>query len=245
MTVRGWKTLFKEIRKEFGCKEIDDLHSAQKLNSFLKKEFLKKEFQEMISGKVVFVIGAGPSLSKSLSYIKRCKNVTKIVADGAVQALLEKNIRPDILVTDLDGDLKSIKKIGKTKIPIIVHAHGDNFDRLEMVKNFSNVNGTTQTNRFGKIENFGGFTDGDRCVFLGEFFEAKKIVLIGMDFGQEIGKYSKQKVTNRKIKLKKLKFGKKILEWFASKSKAELYSTSKIKGYKKIRLVDLECIENF
>ena len=245
MTVRGWKTLFKEIRKEFGYKEIDDLHSAQKLNSFLKKKFLKKEFQELISGKVVFVIGAGPSLSKSLSYIKRCKNVTKIVADGAVQALLEKNIRPDILVTDLDGDLKSIKKIGKTKIPIIVHAHGDNFDRLEMVKNFSNVNGTTQTNRFGKIENFGGFTDGDRCVFLGEFFDAKKIVLIGMDFGQEIGKYSKQKVTNRKIKLKKLKFGKKILEWFASKSKAELYSTSKIKGYKKIRLVDLECIENF
>ena len=245
MTVRGWKTLFKEIRKEFGYKEIDDLHSAQKLNSFLKKKFLKKEFQELISGKVVFVIGAGPSLSKSLSYIKRCKNVTKIVADGAVQALLEKNIRPDILVTDLDGDLKSIKKIGKTKIPIIVHAHGDNFDRLEMVKNFSNVNGTTQTNRFGKIENFGGFTDGDRCVFLGEFFGAKKIVLIGMDFGQEIGKYSKQKVTNRKIKLKKLKFGKKILEWFASKSKAELYSTSKINGYKKIRLIDLECIENF
>ena len=245
MTVRGWKTLFKEIRKEFGYKEIDDLHSAQKLNSFLKKKFLKKEFQELISGKVVFVIGAGPSLSKSLSYIKRCKNVTKIVADGAVQALLEKNIMPDILVTDLDGDLKSIKKIGKTKIPMIVHAHGDNSDRLQMVKNFSNVNGTTQTNRFGKIENFGGFTDGDRCVFLGEFFEAKKIVLIGMDFGQEIGKYSKQKVTNRKIKLKKLKFGKKILEWFASKSKAELYSTSNIKGYKKIRLVDLECIENF
>ena len=245
MTVRGWKTLFKEIRKEFGYKEIDDLHSAQKLNSFLKKKFLKKEFQELISGKVVFVIGAGPSLSKSLSYIKRCKNVTKIVADGAVQALLEKNIMPDILVTDLDGDLKSIKKIGKTKIPMIVHAHGDNSDRLQMVKNFSNVNGTTQTNRFGKIENFGGFTDGDRCVFLREFFEAKKIVLIGMDFGQEIGKYSKQKVTNRKIKLKKLKFGKKILEWFASKSKAELYSTSNIKGYKKIRLIDLECIENF
>ncbi len=245
MTIRGWKTLFKEIRKEFGYKELDDLHSAQKLNSFLKKEFLKKEFQKLISGKIVFVIGAGPSLSKSLPYIKRCKNVTKIVADGAVQALLEKNIRPDILVTDLDGDLKSIKKIGKTKTPIIVHAHGDNSDRLQMVKNFLNVNGTTQTNRFGKIENFGGFTDGDRCVFLGEFFGAKKIVLIGMDFGQEIGKYSKQKVTNRKIKLKKLKFGKKILEWFASKSKAGLYSTSKIKGYKKIRLVDLECIENF
>ena len=38
-------------------------------------------------------------------------DVTKIVADGAVRALLEKNIKPDILMTDLDGDLKSIKKI--------------------------------------------------------------------------------------------------------------------------------------
>ena len=245
MTIRGWKTIFKEIRKEFGYKEIDDLHSAEKLNSLLKKRFLKKNFQKLISNKTIFVIGAGPSLSKSLSYIKRCKNVTKIVADGSVQALLEKNIKPDILVTDLDGDLKSITKIGKTNIPIIVHAHGDNCDKLEMIKNFTNVSGTTQTKRFGKVENFGGFTDGDRCVFIANFFGAKKIVLIGMDFGQNIGKYSKHKVKNRRIKLKKLKFGKKILEWFATKSKAELYSTKKIKGYKKIRLVDLECIENF
>ena len=245
MTIRGWKTIFKEIRKEFGYKEIDDLHSARKLNSFLKKRFLKKEFQGLILNKTVFVIGAGPSLSRSLSYVKRCKNVTKIVADGAVQALLEKNIKPDILMTDLDGDLKSIKKIGKTKIPIIVHAHGDNFDKLDIVKDFSNVSGTTQTKKFGKIENFGGFTDGDRCAFLAEFFKAKKIVLIGMDFGQNIGKYSKRKVVNRNMKLKKLKFGKRILEWFATKSKAKLYSTKNIKGYKKIRLVDLECIENF
>ena len=50
---------------------------------------------------------------------------------------------------------------------------------------------------------------------------------------------------DKKIKLKKLKFGKRILEWFATKSKADLYSTKKIKGYKKIRLVDLQCIENF
>ena len=114
-----------------------------------------------------------------------------------------------------------------------------------MWKKISNTVGTTQTEAFDKMENFGGFTDGDRCVFLAEFFKAKKIVLVGMDFGQEIGKYSKHKVINRKIKIKKLKFGKKILEWFASKSKAELYSTKKIKGYKTIRLIDLECIENF
>ena len=245
MTIHGWKTKFKEIRKEFGYSEREDLISAKKLNFLLKRKNSKKELQNIISGKTVFIIGAGPSLSKSLKHIKKSKNIIKIVADGAVRALLEKNIKPDILVTDLDGDLKSIKKIGRTKIPIIVHAHGDNYDKLEIVKKISNVIGTTQTKKIGNLENFGGFTDGDRCVFLAEYFNASKIVLIGMDFGQKIGKYSKHTVINRRIKIKKLKFGKKIIEWFATKSKAELYSTKRMKGYKTIRLIDLECIENF
>ena len=245
MTIRGWKTQFKEIRKEFGYLEKVDLISAKKLDSLLKRKNSKRQFQNMIRGKTVFIIGAGPSLTRSLKYIKKSKNVTKIVADGAVRALLEKNIKPDILVTDLDGDLKSIKKIGKTRIPIIVHAHGDNYEKLEIVKKLKNVVGSTQTRKIGKIENFGGFTDGDRCVFLAEYFNASKIVLIGMDFGQKIGKYSKHRIVDRKIKIKKLKFGKKIVEWIGTKSKADLFSTNRIKGYKTIRMVDLECIENF
>ena len=245
MTIRGWKTQFKQIRKEFGYLEKDDLISVRKLDSLLKGKNSKREFQNMIQGKTVFIIGAGPSLTKSLKYIKKSKNVTKIVADGAVRALLEKNIKPDILVTDLDGDLKSIEKIGKTMVPIIVHAHGDNYEKLEIVKKLKNVVGSTQTRKIGKIENFGGFTDGDRCVFLAEYFNASKIVLIGMDFGQKIGKYSKHRIINRKIKIKKLKFGKEIVEWIGTKSKADLFSTNRIKGYKRIRMVDLECIENF
>ena len=244
MTIRGWKTQFKEIRKEFGYLEKDDLISARKLDSLLKRKNSKRQFQDMIQGKTVFIIGAGPSLTKSLKYIKKSKNVTKIVADGAVRALLEKNIKPNILVTDLDGDLKSIEKIGKTRIPIIVHADGDNYEKLEIVKKLKNVVGSTQTRKIGKIENFGGFTDGDRCVFLAEYFNASKIVLIGMDFGQKIGKYSKHRIVDRKIKIKKLKFGKKIVEWIGTKSKADLFSTNRIKGYKIIRMVDLECIEN-
>ena len=245
MTIRGWKIRFKEIRKEFGYSEKDDLDSAKKLNSILKKRFSKNQLQSMIENKTVFIVGAGPSLSKSLKYVKKCENVTIIVADGAVRGLLEQNIKPDILVTDLDGDLNSIKRIGKTQIPIVVHAHGDNYELLEITKEFSNVIGTTQTKEFGKMKNFGGFTDGDRCIFLAEYFNAKRIVLIGMDFGKQIGKYSKYKVSNPKIKLKKLRFGKRITEWIGTKSKADLYSTTKIKGFKTIKLVDLECIENF
>ncbi len=245
MTIRGWKTQFNEIRKEFGYLEKDDLISVKKLDSILKGKNSKKQLKKIIRGKTVFIIGAGPSLTKSLKHIKNSKNVVKIVADGAVKALIEKNIKPDILVTDLDGDLESIEKIGKTKIPIIVHAHGDNFEKLEIVKKLKNVVGSTQTRKFGKVENFGGFTDGDRCVFLAEYFDARKIVLIGMDFGQKIGKYSKQRIADRKTKIKKLKFGKRIVEWLGTKSKADLFSTNRLKGYKIIRMIDLECIENF
>tara|TARA_B100000029_G_scaffold460617_1_gene491726 strand:+ start:904 stop:1641 length:738 start_codon:yes stop_codon:yes gene_type:complete len=245
MTIHGWKTRFKEIRREFGYSEREDLRSAKKLNSLLKIKSSKQQLQEIIENKTVFVIGAGPSLSSSLRYLKRCNNVTKIVADGAIRGLLEKNIKPDILVTDLDGDLKSIKKIGKTKTPLIVHAHGDNYAKLDMVSGFSNVFGSTQTETFGKMENFGGFTDGDRCIFLAEYFKAKKIVLVGMDFGKIIGKYSKEEIVDRERKLMKLKIGKRVTEWIGTKSKADLYSTQKIKGYKIIKLVDLEYIENF
>ena len=62
-----------------------------------------------------------------------------------------------------------------------------------------------------------------------------------MDFGTKIGKYSKIKVVNRTIKIKKLRRGKKLLEWLAQKSKSELYSTTKIKGFTKL---DIKSIDN-
>ena len=243
MTIRGWKTRYREIRNVFGYRKYDDLISAKKLNSKIRKRYPLSDIKKTIRGQTVFIIGAGPSLSRSISTLKKYQNITKIVADGAVQALIEHKIKPQILVTDLDGDIASIKKIGRTKIPIIIHAHGNNYDKLDIVSKLQNKIGTTQTEKFGKLENFGGFTDGDRCVFLAENFHAKKIILFGMDFGDKIGKYSKKKVMDRKTKLKKLEYGKKLLEWLAKESDSELYTTSKsIKGFKKIRLVDLQYV---
>ena len=243
MTIRGWKTRYREIRNVFGYRKYDDLISAKKLNSKIGKRYPLSNIKKTIRGQTVFIIGAGPSLSRSISTLKKYQNITKIVADGAVQALIEHKIKPQILVTDLDGDIASIKKIGRTKIPIIIHAHGNNYDKLDIVSKLQNKIVTTQTEKFGKLENFGGFTDGDRCVFLAENFHAKKIILFGMDFGDKIGKYSKKKVMDRKTKLKKLEYGKKLLEWLAKESDSELYTTSKsIKGFKKIRLVDLQYV---
>jgi len=245
MTIRGWKTRYREIRGMFGYKESDDIASAKKLNSIIEKKFPSSKFKKKIFGKTVFVIGAGPSLDGAVAVMKKYENVTKIVADGAVQALIKHKIKPDILVTDLDGDIKSIKKIAMTNIPIIVHAHGDNKEQLNIVKKFKNKTGTTQTEKFGWLENFGGFTDGDRCVFLAEYFRAEKIILLGMDFGNTIGKYSKHVIKDRNLKLKKLACGKKLLEWLATRSSSDLYTTSKpIKGFKKINLIDLDYVIN-
>ena len=126
---------------------------------------------------------------------------------------------------------------------MVVHAHGDNHDKLDLVKNFKNCIGTTQTESFGILYNFGGFTDGDRCVFLADSLGARDIILFGMDFGSKIGKFSQTKHADTKIKLKKLRWGKKLLEWLAIKSKSNLYTTSDpIRGFKKISYNDLENI---
>lgn len=241
MTLDGWHQKYLEILKEFNYDRMREIRSARILSSLLKNEYSLDAIEKKIKNKTVFVVGAGPSLNDSLSYLKKFKGFTKIVADGAAQALLENNIIPDIIVTDLDGNMESLKRSSESKSIMIVHAHGDNIRRLPYAISFRYCIGTTEDKPFGKIKNFGGFTDGDRCVFLANHFKASKIILIGMDFGTHIGKYSKERTYNKSIKIKKLRKGKSLLEWLASKSDASLYTTShSILGFKNIKLADLQ-----
>ena len=242
MTITGWESKYREILKDFGYSRNKDNQSAKLLNSLLQKKTPSIGIRDLIKNKPVFVIGAGPSLLSCIPILKRHKEITKIVADGATKAIIENGLRPDIVVTDLDGDIKSLKKAGRTNTIMVVHAHGDNSERINLVKYFKNCIGTTQAKPIGIINNFGGFTDGDRCVFLANHFKAKKIILLGMDFGTRIGKYSKNKVDNRAIKIAKLRSGKKLLEWFALKSKSELYSTTKINGFRNVNLRSIDNI---
>ena len=236
----GWESKYREILKDFGYSRKKDVQSCELLDSLLLKKMQVRKIKDLIENKPVFVIGEGPSLSSCISILKKHKEIIKIVADGATRAIIENGLKPNIVVTDLDGDIKSLKKAGRTNTIMVVHAHGDNSDRLHLVKNFKNCIGTTQTKPIVKIHNFGGFTDGDRGVFLANHFKAKTIILLGMDFGTSIGKYSKIKVNNRAIKIVKLRRGKKLLEWLASKSESELYSTTRIKGFTKVNLRSIE-----
>ena len=242
MMIKGWEKRYVEILKEFNFSRKEDIKSAKVLNSILKRKFSMKKLEKEIKNKTVFVVGAGSSLVSSIPTLKKYKNITKIVADGATRALIENKIKTDIVVTDLDSDPKFLKKASRDGAIMVVHSHGDNIEKLHLVSEFRSCIGTTEGLPFGKIHNFGGFTDGDRCVFLAKYFMAKKIILFGMDFGPKIGRYSKIRVYNRRIKLRKLHRGRKLLEWLASKDSSGLYTTKPIKGFTTIRAASLEKI---
>ena len=241
--ISGWGERYFSILKEMNYSEKKDKESALILDSILKKTDTIEKIRKIIQGKTVFVIGSGPSLSIAIPKLKKLKKSIKIAADSSLEPLIDNGIIPDIIVTDLDGNEDTIKKISKTKSIFVIHAHGDNIEKLQMVKKMKNCVGTTQTNPFNKIQNFGGFTDGDRGVFLASHFDAKKIILFGMDFGNQIGKFSNTKKSDREIKLKKLKIGKNLLIWLSTITKSELFTTSKpIKGFKKISYRELDII---
>lgn len=231
-----WFPYYQGIRAEFGYNSEKDQEAARMLSDMAKKKAVDPRILERkIKGKNVIVIGAGSGLEdeRATKYIKKNKGFVTIAADGAVQFLLENKIKPDIVVTDLDGDPSSLQEAEKSGATMVVHAHGDNTDLLKkMVPKFKKIIATTQVMPLDNVYNFGGFTDGDRCVFLADEFGAKKIVLVGMQLDTP-GKYSKKRVKNPELKKQKMQAGRRLLEMLAKQSKSELADTSKrpVRGF--------------
>ena len=219
MYYKEWEPIYKKILDDFNFSLIDDERSADFLNNMLQKNNLYdvRKFGDMIKDKEIIIFGAGSSLEKSIIKHKNFfVEKIKISADGATTALLKNNILPDIIVTDLDGRVADQIKANNKGSTIVVHAHGDNIDKIKKyVPRFTGpIIGTTQTNpiNYEKLNNFGGFTDGDRAIHLADHFHAKKIYLIGFDFNEIIGEYSFAEKKDKNLKLKKLEWCKKLID---------------------------------
>lgn len=209
MDFEVWESYYKQILSDFGFEREEDERSASILSKILvgKKLSSQGELKGLIQEKEVIVVGGGKNLEKELDK-DFSKNVV-IAADGTTSLLLAKGIAPNIIVTDLDGNIDDQISANKMGAIVAIHAHGDNIERVKKwtPKFKEKILGTVQCRPFNALYNFGGFTDGDRAVFLAHHFGAKSIQLLGFDF-KNVGE---KPSCNKKTKLRKLGWAKKLI----------------------------------
>ncbi|PPA79564.1 MAG: 6-hydroxymethyl-7,8-dihydropterin pyrophosphokinase [ANME-2 cluster archaeon HR1] len=205
MKFNEWEPLYREIINDMGYDPDQDALSARILSEMLfeiKRSASLKTLFELIKDNDVLVCGNAPCLGEDLLKIEPSEYCI-IAADGATAVLMNAGIVPHIIVTDLDGDIEAQIEANSQGAVMVVHAHGDNIPAINsVVPQLGNIIGSTQAQPLENVFNFGGFTDGDRCVFLAKEFQASGIIMIGFDFNDP-------DVTD--VKKKKLKWAKKLI----------------------------------
>lgn len=208
MNFQKWNKYYLQILKDFNFSKEEDEKSAKILSELLKGKNLAtlNDLKKLIFNKEVAVIGT--AIKKTEMKKLKKENYCIISADNSTTFLLEEKILPNIITTDLDGIVANQIKANELGSLTVIHAHGDNIGAIKKYVPLFNgkIIGTTQSTPFKKIYNFGGFTDGDRGVFLAEHFKAKKILLFGFDFEKVVDK------ENKEVKRKKLKWAERLIK---------------------------------
>lgn len=226
MKFEEWEPIYRLILEDMHFDRIYDENSARLLSKMLETKARKKipdiieieTLHKRIYGKDVLVCGKAPGLKDDVKKIDFKKYVV-IAADGATSVLIKNGITPDIIVTDLDGNMDDEAKANERGAIMVVHAHGDNMDALgEELPRLKRVIATTQSKPLENVYNFGGFSDGDRSVFLAKEMGAKSITLIGFDFRDE-------NVTP--LKKKKLMWAEKLIDMIMGEGDFQVVFTSK------------------
>jgi uncharacterized Rossmann fold enzyme len=229
-----WEKYYKEILDDFGFSREGDEASAKLLDEILSTEgcLTLNDLADIVGFSDKFIVfGAGPSIKEHVEMLKNdydLKDYVLVAADGATTALIEQKLVPDIVATDLDGNIDDILLANIRGANIVIHAHGDNIDRIASLTSFfNNVLGTTQAQPVGNLYNFGGFTDGDRAIFLAVALGASEITLAGMDFGDIVTRYSRPNLSSDlseadDFKKKKLMYAEKFTNWIAENEDVKL-----------------------
>ena len=229
-----WEKYYVEILEDFGFSRENDEESAKLLDEILSTEgcLTLDELGGIVGFSNKFIVfGAGPSLKEHVAYLKEnydLRDYVLVSADGATTALVEQRIAPDIIATDLDGNLDDILLANLRGANVVIHAHGDNMDKIAgLTPYFTSVLGTTQSQPVGNLYNFGGFTDGDRAMFLAVALGASEMTLAGMDFGDVVTRYSRPNIEGDladadEFKKKKLGYGERFVQWIVDNENVEI-----------------------
>ncbi|MGE0015341.1 MAG: 6-hydroxymethylpterin diphosphokinase MptE-like protein [Candidatus Methanomethylophilaceae archaeon] len=183
MEYAEWEPVYLEIARDLGLDIGEDENSVRVLKALtMNSDLVTDDMLAEIMGPEVTVFGDAGSLERDIG--KAEPRGTLISAGSATGRVVEAGIGPDIVVTDLDGDVDcQIEASGSGAVTLIL-AHGDNYDAI--VRYAREFKGplvlTTQSRPFGTVANYGGFTDGDRAVCTARHFGAARIFLQGFDF---------------------------------------------------------------
>lgn len=204
MKFEEWEPIYQEILDDFGFDGIKDEEAARLLSELIRDRSINvRRLSDLIYRRHVIICGNSPLLDEELKSIDVSGRIV-IAADGATSILLKNCIVPDIVVTDLDGCMEDITSVDQKCAIIVVHAHGDNIPAIKKyVPSLKNVIGSVQSKPIKNVHNFGGFTDGDRCVFIAKEFNADSIALIGFDFDDP---------NLSEVKKKKLQWAKRLIK---------------------------------
>ncbi len=195
MRLEEWFEIYGKIISDFGFSPDKDDESARLMHRLGGEKLLDCDvLEKAISGKEVTVVGGAVK--------GRIESEVIITAGKAIVRWMKLSGRtPDVHVTDMEEPDEILISLEKNGAVLVLHAHGDNMDRVRsVVPKVRKFVGTTQNVPFDRIYNFGGFTDGDRAALIAKRFSAKKIILHGFEFNAE------------GIKGRKLWWAKKILE---------------------------------
>jgi uncharacterized Rossmann fold enzyme len=206
MEFRDWEPVYEAILADFGYDRAADERARDVLSEYV--EHFDVERLDC-AGQRVAVAGGAPSLASEAQLAAEADVV--FAASTAVDVLGDAGVDLDLMVTDLDKNPDTARRLTASGTPVAVHAHGDNVPAVtEHVPTFDSehVLGTTQAAAADAVRNFGGFTDGDRAAFLADHLGAAEFVFPGWDFDDE---------SVDAEKAKKLVWAERLLHWLETR----------------------------
>ncbi|MBR6037416.1 MAG: DUF115 domain-containing protein [Candidatus Methanomethylophilaceae archaeon] len=209
MLFSEWEPVYERILSDMGYSREDDEYCVRVLiSATLGSDLVSDDEAGSRVGPVCTVFGNAASLEDDVRRLG--VEGTKVASGSSVSRLLRIGVFPDVVVTDLDGDIDAQLEASRGGALTLIHAHGDNAD---LVRSYAGlfkgpVALTTQSVPRDIVYDFGGFTDGDRAVCFVRHFGCRRILLPGFDYSTPYPKPG----SDVAVKARKLRWAKEIIE---------------------------------
>ncbi len=216
MNFEEWEPEYLQIVKEFGYSVERDRMAAELLADLVARggKAINADLvmNSLIRGFNFVILGPCRLDGQGLGELRKIMTVDRrslaTVGEGTAAAL-KAGFSPKLVFTDLDGSQEDDIRANMRGAVAVIHAHGDNMPALrDWLPRFpGSIIPTSQCRPPRGVQNWGGFTDGDRAFCALGHFGARSVELKGFDFENPCG----SKRTDPSIKKRKLAWAKKII----------------------------------